>query len=88
MLECANNVRSPVANDEQDWQMRKPVEQNRIEKNLIVVNGVEFSRQCVIGCGGSSKVFRARMADGSSKLVAIKVLGLKQANRQTYLTFF
>jgi serine/threonine protein kinase len=54
---------------------------------LIVVNGVEYSRQCVIGRGGSSKVFRAGMADGSSKLVAIKVVGLKQADRQTYLTF-
>jgi len=48
---------------------------------------VEYSRQCVIGRGGSSKVFRAGMADGSSKLVAIKVVGLKQADRQTYLTF-
>lgn len=84
----SNHHQSQVPlNDERDWQTRKPVAQNRIEKNLIVVNGVEYSRQCVIGRGGSSKVFRAGMADGSSKLVAIKVVGLKQADRQTYLTF-
>ncbi|KAI9618902.1 hypothetical protein H4Q26_012156 [Puccinia striiformis f. sp. tritici PST-130] len=61
-----NKQRLVPLNDERDWQIRKPLEANRIEKNMIVVNGIEYSRQCVI---------------------AIKVVGLKQADRQTYLTF-
>ncbi|KAI7964526.1 hypothetical protein MJO29_002624 [Puccinia striiformis f. sp. tritici] len=82
-----NKQRLVPLNDERDWQIRKPLEANRIEKNMIVVNGIEYSRQCVIGRGGSSKVFRAGLGDGSPKMVAIKVVGLKQADRQTYLTF-
>lgn len=79
--------RQVALNDERARPARKPLEPNRIDKNYIYVNDVEYTRQCVIGRGGSSKVFRAGMTDASTKLVAIKVVGLKQADRQTYLTF-
>ncbi|KAA1118842.1 Dual-specificity kinase, spindle pole body (SPB) duplication and spindle checkpoint function [Puccinia graminis f. sp. tritici] len=82
-----HHQRQVPLNDERNWQTRKPVGHNRIDRNLIIVNGIEYSRQCVIGRGGSSKVFRAGMTDGSPKMVAIKVVGLKQADEQTYQTF-
>ncbi|KAG0148908.1 hypothetical protein CROQUDRAFT_40672 [Cronartium quercuum f. sp. fusiforme G11] len=62
-------------------------ELNKVDKLAITVNGIPYSRQSVIGKGGSSKVYRCALPNGSSKQVAIKVVTLKSNELESWHTF-
>ncbi|KAI8450879.1 hypothetical protein BY996DRAFT_6416943 [Phakopsora pachyrhizi] len=71
-------------------QLPAVAEPNKVDRNVIRVNSVEYSRQCIIGKGGSSKVYRASLlkdSSSSNKLVAIKVVGLKSSDSSSFSSF-
>lgn len=74
------------ASSSSDSQQQKAPAKATKDK-IIFVNEVAYVRQCAIGKGGSSKVYRAHLRDNGVKQVALKVVYLEKADQNSYLSF-